>query len=399
MRQSGFFATQSRMLNSVLAVFFVVSSGWTQDQAVSSRTSMTSNAANPQIFSCPVGQDYLQRDLNGLAFYSTLSTNLGVTPLNARILRIAPLLRPFIHPTCVEGALRNVTAGEPLKKGEAFRTNRFIRCNSQGQPIDHQDEPCLSSEYKALMHASFELATTCLKEYVSGSKDKRIQDLWVEGYFKMIAKESGLHVNAVSRIGAMGIGQLLPEYIVDFQRITLPRLREFLNRPGASNGCKKLASEVLTDERIEKLYTELARTNNRTNRISKSFSINQCSNIDIQDGQPILNLLISFANLQLFKEKSIDEILADPRYRSAFRNLNEEQLQELEIKLVTWSYNLGAAGLKNRVIQTINRQYRGSYIRSVDGFIRDAGGNNNYVFAIEDRYRLLKGTRQNCRNR
>jgi hypothetical protein len=382
------------MMKFVLLGLILISQSWAQDQVASTgaRVSATLNGS-----SCPVQRNYFQQDLGNLAFFARNPKTDG--PVNSRLLRIAPQIRPLIKPACVTAALENVSAGPPLRSDDDFRVNRFMRCHSQNKIIDHQDEPCLSEDYQTLIHASFELATSCLKEFVSGSKDPKIQNIWVEGYFKMLSKESGLHINAVSRIGAMGIGQLLPEYIADFHRRTLPRLREFLARPGGPAGCKRLGDEVLTEEKISALYRTLSQIDSRGRRVEE-FQINRCATIDITDSQPLLNLLISFSHLQVFKESTVDWLMRIPKYRDALNELNDKsELHDLEIKLVSWAYNLGAEGLRTRAVQALKKRERGAPIKSVRDLIQTmAGGSRrHYLEGLEERYQLVRQGKRSCR--
>ena len=384
------------MIKFFLITLFFAVSAWSQDQA----RNRYQSPATPRPY-CPVGNDYLQADLNTLSYpyFNNLNQNKRTSSFNARLLQIGPLAEPLISPDCVTTALESVTAGKPKKINEQFRSNRFIRCDENNQPIDHQDEPCNSVEYKSLMHSSFELTTKCLKEFVTGSKDLQIQNSWVEGYFKMLTTESGLHVNVASRIGAIGIGQLRPKYIADFKQRTLPRLRKFLLRKQTSPGCKRLATELLTDSKVDKLFKTNRVTDPTTNKTVTTYELNVCSNININEDQPLLNLIISFANLKLYKESIVDSIIENSKYKEIFKDLSQADLLDLEIKMVTWSYNLGPTRLKNHVQEILATKYTNKTVNNVRDFIveTDIENKRNYIFGIEDRYKRILGKRKSCR--
>ncbi len=367
---------------------------WAQDQAKPRQATAKSRNF------CPVGKDYLQPDLNTLSYpdFSNKDPKHQSNSFSARLLQIGPLPQPLINPDCVNAALEAVTAGPRKQSNEQFRSNRFLRCNTNGEPIDHQDEPCFSAEYKSLMHSSFELTTKCLKEFVTGSKDPQEQNTWVEGYFKMMATESGLHVNVASRIGAIGIGQLRPKYIVDFKERTLPHLRRFLKNQ-ASAGCKRLGTELLTDEKVNRLYRTTIATDAETKKTTTNYELNVCSNISISEDQPLLNLIISFANLKLYKESIIDSIIEHSKYKDSFKDLPPAELLDLKIKLVTWSYNLGVNRLKDHIKQVLETKYANKTVTKTRDFIIDADivGKRNYLFGIEDRYKRVLGKRKSCR--
>jgi hypothetical protein len=383
------------MMKLVLALILVGSAAWSRDQA----SSRSKSAPRPF---CPVGKDYLQSTLSALTYPDLTNQNdpnHRSNAIGAKLLQIGPLPKPLINPDCVDAALSKVSAGARKSPNEQFRSNRFIKCNSANQPIDNQDEPCDSAEYKLLMHSSFELTTKCLKGFVTRSKDVQVQNTWVEGYFKMLSTESGLHVNVASRIGAIGVGQLRAEYIADFRNRTLHRLRDYLLNEQSSPGCKILAEKLLKTERITKLYKATQFTDPKTNKTSTRYTINVCANIDINDDQPLLNLIISFANLKLYKESTVDAILSNPKYAAAFKNLSQSELLDLEIKLVSWAYNLGATRLKQHIEKILDTKYADKAISSVRDFIVDADieGKRNYVFGLEDRYKKVLSGRRSCR--
>ena len=384
------------MLKLVVSLIMVASVSWSQDQAKGSGSKFIPEASSSQ--TCPATGT--QRILNEMA-YPNLLKGKG-DPKNAlltRLLQVGPAPSPLIRHECIDSALSNVTAGGPLTKGRRFRTNRFFKCDGNQKPFDNQDEPCTSVEYKTLVHNSFELTTKCLKEFVTGSKNLNVQNTWVEGYFKMLSTESGMHVNVASQIGAIGIGQLLPEYIADFKQRTLPDLKAFLQRPETSAGCKRIGTELLTDEKINKLFHATTYRNPKTNRTTTSYKINTCANIDINDGQPLLNLVISFGHLRAFKDSVATGLFENPKYMSAFKGLSLEQITDLEIKMVSWSYNLGANALVNHMQRVLDTKFPNKMVKNVNDFVEasQTKGKHNYIAAVDERYQnVLKGLKS-CR--
>ena len=396
MRQSARLQCHRYMLKLVVILTLSASVSWSQDQARGNGSGSSPYASREQT-SCPALGT--QRILNEMAYPDLLKSKPDSNnALLTRLLQVGPAPAPLIKHECVEAALSNVTAGAPLTKGRRFRTNRFFKCDSNQKAFDNQDEPCTSIEYKTLVHNSFELTTKCLKEFVTGSKNLNTQNTWVEGYFKMLSTESGMHVNVASQIGAIGIVKLLPEYIADFKQRTLPDLRAFLNRPETSAGCKRLGKEILTDEKINKLY-RVHTTRISRNRTSTNYQINTCANIDISDGQPLLNLVISFGHLKAFKDSVANGLFENPQYKAAFKYLTQDQINDLEIKMVSWSYNLGANGLVNQMQKVMDTKYANKTVTSVRDFVAASQmkGKHNYIQALDDRYEnVLKG-RKTCR--
>lgn len=409
------------MLKVVLLFLLSVSLAWSNDQAKSRRSSNTPAEKVNQKPYCPVGEDYFQRDLNALAYPNPMEKDPKArsNSLNAKILQVGTPADTLIARDCFELALNSVTAGAPKKSKEKFRANRFFRCNSDNVPIDHQDEPCASEEYKNLVHSSFELTTTCLKEFVSGSQDVKAQNAWVESYFKMLSTESGLHINVVSRLredpglAAVGITQLRPRFTMDFLNRTLPDLRKFLMQSKTSPACKALTENLLTAERVKKLYgmvevidskTKSPLIDPKTKLPRKQLEMNVCSNIDINDGQPLLNLIIGFANLRLYRDNTFNEIMKNPTYSSAFKDLSEEEMLDMQIKITSWSYNLGSSAARERIQGILDHHYPNQTVPSVRHFFETVNkqvpglpDRRNYIFALEDRYKLILKGRKSCR--
>lgn len=402
-----------------LISIFSISLAWGSDQASSRRPTPTTNKSIKAY--CPAGKDYFQRDLNALSYSNPLETDPEArsNSLNAKILQVGAPADTLIARECFEAAIDEVKAGGRKKADEKFRANRFFRCSSENVPVDHQDEHCASEEYKNLVHSSFELTTSCLKEFVSGSKDENVQNEWVEGYFKMLSTESGLHINVVSRLhinpglAAVGITQLRPGFTIDFLNRTLPDLRKFLARPETRPACKALTEKLLTTDRVKKLYgmvdvidsvTKKPIIDPKTDKPKQRLEMKVCSNIDINDGQPLLNLIIGFANLRLYRDSTYNTLMKNPTYSSAFKDFSPEEKLDMEIKITSWSYNLGSNAARNRIQGILDNHYPNKIVPSVRHFFKTADlqvpglpERRNYVLALDDRYKDVLKSRKSCR--
>lgn len=371
-----------KLMLSLLLLMFT-SSAWSQDQARGGGT-----ASFPTANFCPRGQDYLQNELLRVRTEDLKNTNPNdlnreapnrpIKPnnyLNILLLKLKPNVKTFIDPGCIQSAFNEVNEG-------------FFACNGH-TPYYDTPKPCLSREYKALIHYSFEFVTSCLREFVAESKNTEIQNRWIENYFKMLSLESGFHPNVISADRKdVGIGQLRAEYIKDFKDNTLAPLREFLSRNEASKSCKMLGSEILTNTKINNLL-------NRNN------SINICAQSNVKEGQPLLDIMIGFSHLRHYKNLINRELKNYPKYNNFRATLSSQERIDLEIKLTSWSYNLGANGLIFYVKQTLDNS-ASTYSQAADkvmSFIRSSQipANKNYVLSMEKRYKQVLNGRTSCR--
>lgn len=257
------------------------------------------------VSSCPAGRDYFESTLHNL------TKNPENKSLESFLVKMEALRTPHIQAQCVEAALAHVSAP----------SSRFIRCNSKGQVLSKQLDPCASQQYVKMIHHSFEVVATCLKEFVAGSPDEKVQNQWVETYFKLLTKESGLHVNVVSNSGAVGTGQLTTQYITDFMKFTYDDAVDYLKKSKPAY-CRALADQFLNKERVSKIH-------------------DTCAKVAIEKGQPTLGLLIGFSHLKVFHER----VSSTLRQFQDSLDLTEDERIQLEIELTSLAYNMGNGGL------------------------------------------------------
>jgi hypothetical protein len=332
--------------------------------------------------------DYFEKDLDYLS--ALKDRRAGITALMAYFVNhdTVEAKNNLISRQCLDHAMDNVTAGSSLAKNrmsDGHRLNRFIRCGQNDRIFDDQDEPCQTDHYKNIVHNSFEVATACLKGFVSDSDNPQIQNAWVEAYFKMLATESGLHINTVSHAGAISIAQVQPVYIQDFRERALPDLRKYIQNK-SDKDCKILLS-FLSDKHIDALLNK--------NRV------NACTNIDVKNGQPYLNLIIGFANLKSYREDTIEQVLSDSTYQELFSKFSPKELLNLRIKMTQWSYNLGNGGLKDLLKRTLDGYIEGKHkVGSVEELVRNmSGGSDKRTFLsdLDSRYKIVLNGRRSCR--
>jgi hypothetical protein len=387
------------MVNTTLTLLLISTIAWSNDQAMSQYPSQ-----ERRITQCSKNSSYLQDDLKFLSFRHVPGANTDPDhrseSLIARLLQVGTFKYPLINHDCTKNALATVTAGPPKTIKEKFRSNRFIKCvgREKNQPLDHQDAPCTSPEYEVLIQNSFELATRCIKEFVAESSDLNIQNTWVEGYFKMLSSESGLQLNVISQINAAGMGQITPIYIQDFKKSTFTDLKKYLESMNTSETCKRMGKEILTNDRIDKLLNRVTISRPGGKKVTYE-ALNICSNMDINDGQPLLNLIISFSHLRSLKQRIENEITENNSYQNVFKGMSKEQLIDLEIKLVSWSYNLGPWGLIQHAQKVLDQFYSNRILsKPLDFFTQDKmRGKDNYIMFLEKRYQNILQKRTTCR--
>lgn len=237
-------------------------------------------------------------------------------------MQIPSLRNPHINPLCVQAALAQVTGGPNTQ-------NQFRFCD--GERIVTKDyEPCASSNYVKMVHHSFELVATCLKDYVSESQNPRVQSAWVENYFRILTKESGLQANAVrSNQSAIGVAQLTRIYRQDFRKESLRAVRNHLAN-SESPYCRSLGDFAVSERRVVGL--------NRT-----------CHLINVDSG-PLVGFLVGFSHLRHVRRQVLTTL---DRHSNLLSGLSASNRLRLELALVTISYNIGFIGLTEPLEYTL----------------------------------------------
>jgi hypothetical protein len=152
----------------LIILTLVASKSFAQDQAIDAGffRKWTSEV-------CAQNETYMTEEIDRIRKKKTLSSHL---------LQYLPFPQTVIKRGCVQSALKQVTAGRELSQTQidrglrrALAENNFIRCEAGKKVVDYQETPCQNRDSILLIHNSFELVTGCLKDYVSGSADLKVQ--------------------------------------------------------------------------------------------------------------------------------------------------------------------------------------------------------------------------------
>jgi hypothetical protein len=284
-----------------------------QDQA---RTSTSSRVIQSSQVSCPESGQYILRELEESVKDKTLSSSL---------MRRAPFAfsRFHIRRSCIQAAQQQVTAGHWDNK-KFIRANDFVSCSKDRKLMKtNLMTPCQTPDIVALTHNAFELVTQCLAGFVSDSNDPLIQKSWIQTYFKLLTKESGLqnHVRSKSRPHpAIGFGQINKYYIEDFERFARKSVQEYLLTSSDSN-CVNLEKAVFA----KPLTGPHA----------------ACNFIGYDEDQLLRNLVVSFANIKIYR----DRINASLNRNKVKLELPLHEQRQAEHFLLAWAYNGGSGNI------------------------------------------------------
>lgn len=356
---------------ALIILTFITIKSQAKDQAVNSDFFRKSGGEV-----CAQNETYMTEEIDRLRKKQTLSSQL---------LQFLPFPQTVVKRGCVQSALKQVTAGRKLEQSEINRglrkkesENNFIRCDNGKKVMQHQETPCQNRDSISLIHNSFELVTGCLKDFVSDSKDLKIQNQWAQAYFKMLTKESGLQNYVTSQDNALGSSQLTTIYIRDFMENSLIDVKAHL-ATSAHPICRRLGIEILSPDAVSYFAKK---------KSADSYSYNTCALIGVEHNQILRNQLIGFSNLKLFRTRA---------RQSAFRNnpqvkMSAEEELKLELQMVPLAYNLGSGGLNNSIDKSLKSYSRNRPVRSAEEFLRSIIKNTesaeakNYLSNIDRRF-------------
>lgn len=351
----------------LLLLLLLTSFSIAQDQAFST----SSQSTNQAISKCEPQQSYLLTEIMQIQKTNSLSSSL---------LKAQPFSQLFVKRSCVESALEQVTAGRVLNEKEQklgrrkFAANNFIRCDKNNKVHDYQETPCQSVDSIKLTHNSFETVTQCLKDFVSGSQQKSVQNEWVKLYFKMLSKESGLQNYVRSHRNAVGSNQLTPQYIRDFIQFSMNDIKNHLNKSDQLV-CRRLGQEILSDAAFA--YMAQKKSNH-------AYTYNTCSLIGTNQNQILRNMLIGFSNLKVLRDRVRDSAFDNDQVRIS----KAEQLS-VELSLVPMAYNMGNGNLNRTINKVLKSKVQfvesNSFIRAVQKAI-PFKETKNYLSNIDDRF-------------
>ncbi|MFN9069215.1 MAG: hypothetical protein ACK5V3_18470 [Bdellovibrionales bacterium] len=302
-------------------VFFLylISHAHAQDQA---RNSGSLIITQSKMNSCPESGQYILKELEVAIKGRSLSSNL---------LRRAPFasFQFHIRRSCIQAAQQQVTAGHWDNK-KFVRANDFVTCTQDRKILKtNLMTPCQTNEVVTLTHNSLELVTQCLAEFVSDSSDPLVHKSWIQTYFKLLTKESGLqnHVRSKSRPhAAIGLGQINKYYIEDFEKFAKKSVQEYLSSSRDTN-CVNLEKVVFSKPLIGPHAA--------------------CNFVGYDEDQILRNLVVSFANIKIYRDRI-----------NSFLNRNKEKLdlsaheqKQAEHFLLAWAYNGGSGNIERWIRQ------------------------------------------------
>lgn len=289
--------------------------------------------ADVRYASCTSKNNYMEDDLTRLQ---------GGSGLLASLVRNGPRANTVIKPICMRMGLEtrigaNTRTFRMCEPGQAKAANSIVR-------------PCISEKYFALVNNSFDLVSRCMAPALSS--DRAAQQKDIRSIYAMLNVESGQHVNVVSPTGAAGVGQFTYDAIASVNRNDLPRVRRLLESQGGD--CARLSKEILKGD-----------TPMRP-QVSRS-----CDRISLEKGNPLLNLVYTYAYITAAKKDLNDDLFQNRRWSKFFQGLSENDKNRLRTELTIWSHNTGMGGLRTPLNALLNSAYRGKSVTNVDRFLRE----------------------------
>ncbi|WP_374029150.1 transglycosylase SLT domain-containing protein [Bdellovibrio bacteriovorus] len=280
---------------------------------------------------CNRQNDYLEKELDQISKGNSLLSGLTAAPVRAN---------SIIKPACMRVSME-------ARFGASSKT--FRECSANGSSRQ-AFRPCISENYFKLINNSFDLVSSCMKDFIAPGQGVENQKLDVRAVYALINVESGFHVNAMSGTGAGGIGQFTSPAIQDVNTNELRDVR--ISLEGNQNQqCNQLSMQFL--DSMEPI------------RPQKSLS---CDRISLRNGNPVKNMIYTFAYLKGVKKDLDTMIFANKNYRNKFK-LSEFDLNKVKRALMVWSHNTGPAGTWTPVKALLNSFYRNRSVTDADQFI------------------------------
>lgn len=290
-----------------------------------------SDANDPK--QCNSQNSYLEKEMTNLASGSSLMSQLLSSPIRTN---------SIIKPACMRMSME-------AKFGASSRS--FRQCNDKGTAT-RAFRPCITENYFKLMNNSFDLVSSCMKDFIAPGGDEETQKLDVRAAYALINVESGFHVNAMSGTGAGGIGQFTEVAIRDVNENELSEIRMSLE--GNKNPyCAQLSMEHL--DSLQPIRPEYK---------------NSCDRISLKRGNPVTNMIYTFAYLKGIKRDFNNQIFDHRNYKKKF-NMSEEELNKIKRALMVWSHNTGPSGTWTPAKTLLNTVYRNKKVTDADKFINE----------------------------
>ncbi len=294
-------------------------------KAVSEIKYMTCNSKN----------NYLEKELENIAS--------GESSILKQAIKSDIRANSIIKPVCMRMSMESRFGAN----NRSFRT-----CSpGQNQAGASTYRPCISENYFKMTQNSFDIVSSCLKDYLSPDSSEESQKMDVRAAYAMINIESGFHVNAMSPTGAGGIGQFTYSAIEDINRNQFSKVKEVLNN-NESPVCQSLSEDILKQP-------------------MKSNIKNSCDRIAISKGNPMKNMIYTFAYMKSVKKILNNVLFENKFYQNKFSRLSNEDLEKVRRAMVVWSHNAGAAGIMTPVKALLNSKYRNTPVTDAGKFIAE----------------------------
>lgn len=290
-------------------------------------------ARSERYMTCTSKNDYLEKELKTLSEGSSL--------LGAMIRHSPRDSKAIIKPICVE-------MGMTQKFGQNSRN--FKTCGNNGR-LATSYRPCISDNYFRIVQNSFDLVSSCMMSQISPGDEVEEQKKDVRAAYAMINIESGFHINAMSGTGAGGIGQFTGSAISDVNTNEISDVR-FKLEDSKNPLCVKMSHEMLDS------MTPM-----------RADSRNSCDRISVSRGNPMKNMLYTFAYLKGVKRTMNRLVFENKSYSQKFSKLSSSDLNKIKRAVMVWAHNSGNSGVWTPVKALLNTAYRNKPVTNPEEFI------------------------------
>lgn len=292
-------------------------------------------ARSERYMTCSSKNDYLEKELKTLSQGSSL--------LGAMVRHSPRDSKAIIKPACVE-------MGMTQKFGQNSRN--FKACDAGGK-LSTSYRPCISDNYFRIIQNSFDLVSSCMMSQISPGDEVEEQKKDVRAAYAMINIESGFHVNAMSGTGAGGIGQFTGSAITDVNQNEINDVR-FKLEDNKNPLCVKMSHEMLDS------MTPM-----------RADARNSCDRISISRGNPMKNMLYTFAYLKGVKRTMNRLVFDNKSYNKKFSNLSATDLNKIKRAVMVWAHNSGNSGVWTPLKTLLNSAYRNKPVTNPEQFINE----------------------------
>jgi hypothetical protein len=293
---------------------------------------------------CTSRNGYMESELADLfGQESQLSALVMTTPI-----------RPLIKPSCIQNSLASY--GVPARSYAYCPSAQGNASNKRGV-----GRACVSENYSRVVSNSFNHVARCMGEYLTG--DKSFDSSTAIKMFGLMAHESGLHTNAVSDTGAGGSGQFTQGAIENVNKNEFSDVLTHL-RSSKDQACQSIA-QILEQNRM------------------KDSSSQSCSRISTKAGNPIVNMVYTFANMKTTRDYLDNQTWEGASmFQTVLSEMQESQnkaeFEELKQLVAMWGHNSGSAGIKVPLEKTLRdwkRKRKVITARNKAQFINDLQSN------------------------